>query len=189
MSGSWEDLRLESTRLRLRPPLPEDAPAVVELVTDPEVMQFLGGVVQEEQVDAIVDRWRERWDRNAMGPLLIERRDDGSFVGRTGIVVWDERTWAPTTFADAGRHAQPELGWALARAQWGKGYATEAASAVRDWVRTERGVRRLVSIIAVGNERSQAVARRLGASPVERVTMFDSVAADLWLHPGDAQLS
>lgn len=183
------DTVLTTDRLRLRPPAPDDAPAVAELVTDPEVMQFLGGEpVPDEEVGAVVEKWCRRWEDNSMGPFLVERRDDGRFVGRAGILVWDARTWTHSTLAQAGEHAQPELGWALSRAHWGNGYATEAAQAVRDWVRRERGVERLVSVIAPDNVRSQSVARRLGASPVETLKLFDSVAV-VWLYPTDAQLS
>src|SRR5262245_5144467 len=154
MPRPWEAVRLETARLRLRPPFPEDATAVAELLTDPEVMQFLGEVVPEERIGGVLETWRERWARNSMGPFLIERREDGRFVGRAGILVWDVRTWTPATFDDAGAHAQPELGWALARAHWGNGYATEAAHAVRDWVRCEGAVERLVSVIALDNARS-----------------------------------
>lgn len=152
-------------------------------------MQFLGEVVPEERIGGVLETWRERWARNSMGPFLIERREDGRFVGRAGILVWDVRTWTPATFDDAGAHAQPELGWALARAHWGNGYATEAAHAVRDWVRCEGAVERLVSVIALDNARSQAVAHRLGASPVDTVRLFNAVVAAVWLHPDGAQLS
>ena len=118
---------------------------------------------------------------------MIERRDDGAFVGRAGILVWDSRTWTQTTERAGGSYAQPELGWALVREHWGNGYATEAARAVRDWARRERDVGRLVSLIAPGNARSQHVAERLGASPAETVRLFDSGDAVVWVHPDDDQ--
>jgi RimJ/RimL family protein N-acetyltransferase len=147
-------------------------------------MRFLGGeVVPQEHVGAVVDTWRGRWEDSDMGPFLLERREDGRFLGRAGILVWDDRTWTHTAFADAGTHAQPELGWALCSTQWGNGYATEAAREVREWVRRERGVGRLVSVIAPDNVASERVAQRLGASPVETVKLFDTVVAAVWLHP------
>jgi RimJ/RimL family protein N-acetyltransferase len=178
--------RLETERLLLRPPLAADASAAAELLGDPEVMRFLGGrTVPPEHAPAIVAKWVERWEQNGMGPFLIERREDRCFVGRTGILVWDARTWRHATLADAGRHAQPELGWALARAHWGNGYATEAARAVRSWARSERAVDRLVSLIVADNVASQHVARRLGAVPAETVRLFDSGDAVVWVHPAD----
>src|SRR5581483_10123248 len=131
------------------------------------------------------ENWQKRWQNNGMGPFVIERRRDGRFVGRTGILVWDSRTWRHTSFAEAGRFAQPELGWALVRAEWGNGYATEAARAVRAWARRDRNVGRLVSLIAADNLASQRVAERLGAVRTDTVSLFDSGDAVVWEHPHD----
>jgi RimJ/RimL family protein N-acetyltransferase len=167
---------LRTERLTLRLPTP-DVP-VGKLVGDAEVMRFLGGAVPEEAWPNVAARWVERWEVNGMGPFVIERRADGAFLGRAGIHVWDTRKWEPTTFADAGEFAQPELGWALVRDAWGNGYATEAAAAVRDWA-LER-VDALVSVIAPDNTRSQHVAARLGAKPAETVQLFDTGDAVVW---------
>jgi RimJ/RimL family protein N-acetyltransferase len=178
--------RLETERLLLRPPVAADAPAAAELLADPEVMRFLGGeTVPAEHAPAVVEKWLERWRRNGVGPFMIERRDDGRFLGRAGILVWDPRSWTITTLADAGGNAQPELGWALVHAHWGNGYATEAARAVREWAYEERGIDRLASLIAPANVASQRVAQRLGASPAETVKLFDSGDAVVWVHPTD----
>ena len=115
--------------------------------------------------------------------FAIERRDDGRFLGRIGLIVWDTSEWRQATLAEAGDRAQPELGWALARAHWGCGYATEAALTVREWARRERGIERLISLIHPDNERSRSLARRLGAVPIETVTLFDSGPAEVWVHP------
>lgn len=147
-------------------------------------MRFLGGsVVTPERVPSVVEAWVERWERNGVGPFVIERQEDGRFLGRSGILVWDSRTWTHASFADAGSHAQPELGWALARAYWGNGYATEAAAAIRDWARHERGIGRLISLIVADNVASQRVAERLGARPTEVVSLPDSGEAVVWVHP------
>lgn len=175
--------RLETERLVLRVPTPDDATAAGELLGDPEVMRFLGGQpVPPEAWPVVVERWLGRWEADGMGPFVVERRD-GRFLGRTGILVWDTRTWTHATLAGAGSFAQPELGWALTRAAWGNGYATEAAGAVRDWVRVERGLRGLVSVIAPDNVASQRVAQRLGAVPAETVTLHDAGAAVVWRYP------
>ena len=175
---------LKTGRLPLRPPLREDAPAIGELVGDPDVMRFLGAqTVPPEHVGAVVAKWLRRWEANGVGPFVIERRRDRRFLGRAGIILWDVRTWRETTLDEAGGHAQPELGWALVRAEWGHGYATEAARAVRYWARRQRSIDHLVSLIAPDNTASQRVARRLGASPGETVSLFDSGDAVVWEHP------
>jgi RimJ/RimL family protein N-acetyltransferase len=177
---------LETERLTLRLPTLDDARLAGELVSDERVMRFLGGgTVPEEHWGAIVAKWVERWETNGMGPFVVERQDDGAFVGRAGFIVWDRRTvWAQSTWDEAGAFAQPELGWAFVHTQWGNGFATEAARAARDWFRSERGGERLVSVIASENVASQRVAERLGATPGESVQLFDTGdAVVVWTHP------
>ncbi len=179
---------LETERLGLRLPTLDDAELVAEMLIDPAVMQFLGGeVVPREHVPEVLAKWLRRWDEDGIGPFVIERRSDGRFVGRAGLLVWDTRRWTHSTLAEAGGHAQPELGWALARVHWGVGYATEAARAVRDWARDERQIGRLISLIAPDNIASQRVAERLRATPTETVTLFDSGAAVAWAHPSSVE--
>jgi RimJ/RimL family protein N-acetyltransferase len=175
---------LKTERLGLRLPALDDEDAAAELLTDPAVMKFLGGeVVPREHVPDVIAKWLRRWDENDVGPFVIERRRDRRFIGRAGLLVWDTRGWTHSTLAEAGRHAQPELGWALARAHWGAGYATEAVRAVRDWAREERTMSHLISLIAADNGASQRVAERLGATPTDVVTLFDSGEAVVWAHP------
>ena len=175
---------LRTERLTLRLPTPDDAEAAGAVLEDPRVRTFLGGVsIPREHWPIAVERWIERWELNGIGPFVIERSEDGAFLGRVGFIVWDTRTWTDSTFADAGDHAQPELGWALAHAHWGNGYATEAARAARDWVRAERGVTKLISVIAPANVASQRVAERLGATPEATVQLYDTGDAVVWVHP------
>lgn len=175
-------MRIETERLRLRLPTLADVNVLGEVVGDAEVVRFLGGqIAPPEEYEAILGRWLQRWDDHGMGPFMVERRDDGVFVGRTGILVWDVRGWTHTGVPEP-EFAQPEVGWAFARAAWGNGFATEAARAVIEWTR-ERGVRGLVSVIAPANVRSQRVAERLGATPAETVQLQDSGDAVVWRYP------
>jgi len=175
---------IETERLLLRKPRLEDAQSALDLITDPVAMEHIGGVHPDAATDPgfVVGRWIQRWDDNGCGPFSVVRREDGRWLGRTGILVWDARTWTHTTFADAGEHAQPELGWAFAREHWGHGYATEAVAAARDWGR-ERGFERLISLIAPANLRSRRLAERLGATPGETVHLFDNGPHVIWEHP------
>ena len=172
---------IETERLLLRKPVPEDARQLLEAFADPEAMRHIGDGSTTDLAGA--EQTVDRWDDNDCGPFSIVRREDGRWLGRTGVLVWDVRTWTHTTFASAGEHAQPELGWALAREHWGQGYATEAVSAVREWAYAERNIERLISVIAPGNVRSERVAERLGALPVETVTPADTGRpAVVWSH-------
>lgn len=178
-------MRLETERLVLRLPRLEDAAALGGLYLDPEAMRFIGGVPPEyaDDPEFVVRRWLGRWEANGFGQLVAERREDGAVLGRVGLVVWDTRDWRIKTVPETGEHGQPELGWALARAHWGQGYATEAARAAREWARAELGIGRLISVIAPENDRSIRVAQKLGAVPGDTVELAENGTAVVWEHP------
>ena len=177
-------MRIETERLVLRRPEPADADAVLEIVGDPRVVEWLGGgeVGDRATAAAVVERWIERWDGDGVGHFVVERRDDGRFVGRVGFLVWDPRVWESSTYADAGDSAETELGWAVVRSQWGNGYATEAALAARTWAYDEAGLERVMSLVAPQNVRSIRVVVKLGAQP-ERLIHTGHGAAIVWVHP------
>ena len=180
---SWETIRLETERLRLRPPTAHDADALDALFADPEVMTGLGKA--PDAALAMIEDGIASWNRDRLGPFVIETAaGNRQVVGQAGLMIFDTRGWTPSTWAAAGTYAQPELGWALVRAYWGHGYATEAAAAIREWAHRSPSLDRLVSLITPDNARSQRVARRLGAVPAETVTPVDSQrTAVVWRHP------
>jgi RimJ/RimL family protein N-acetyltransferase len=158
-----------------------------DLFADAEVMRGLGKepVSAVEDVRAMIDEGViGGWKTDGLGPFILETTaSDRHVVGQAGLMIFDTRGWTPSTRAKAGNHAQPELGWALIRAHWGHGYATEAAAAIRDWAHECRYISRLVSLISPDNVRSQRVAERLGAMPTETVTPADSKRQTVvWRH-------
>jgi RimJ/RimL family protein N-acetyltransferase len=173
---SWESLRLSTDRLCLRPPTARDAEALYDLFADRQVMDGLGmtPVSALDEAGAMIEGWIDGWRTDGLGAFVFENPATRQVVGQAGLMVFDTRGWTPSNWANAGHHAQPELGWALIRAHWGQGYATEAAAAIRAWAYESRSIDRLVSLITPGNVRSQRVAQRLGAIPGETVTPADS---------------
>lgn len=186
-TSSWEGLRLYTDRLSLRTPDPEDADALYDLFTDSEVMHGLDKepVSTREEARAIIEEWIGGWRTDGLGPFIIETASTNrEVVGQAGLMIFDTRGWTPSTWANAGTRGQPELGWALMRAHWGRGYATEAAAAIREWAHERLSIDRLVSLISPDNIRSQRVAERLGAIPTETVTPADSGQKRVvWKHP------
>ena len=183
-------LSLLTDRLCLRLPAPEDENALYHLFADAEVMRGLGRepVSAVEQVGAMIDGMLEGWRTDGLGAFILETTAAGrQVVGQAGLMVFDTRGWTPSTWAKAGARAQPELGWALMRPSWGRGYATEAAAAIRDWARQDPRVNRLVSLITPDNVRSRHVAERLGAIPTDTVTPAPSNRTTVvWRHRLDA---
>ncbi|MBY3084498.1 N-acetyltransferase [Rhizobium laguerreae] len=90
------------------------------------------------------------WQLFGHGALTIELGETGECVGQVGI------NHGPL-------FPEKELGWFVYEPYEGRGYATEAALALRDWAFATLKLPSLVSYIAPGNAASVAVAERLGA--------------------------
>ena len=73
----------------------------------------------------------------------------GRWVGRVG--PWQPEGWPGT-----------EVGWSIARAHWGKGFAPEGATAATDWAFDQLGWSEVIHTIAEDNRNSKAVAAKLG---------------------------
>jgi RimJ/RimL family protein N-acetyltransferase len=190
---SWEELCLFTDRLCLRVPSSKDAEELYELFADAEVTHGLGGepVSTVDEVRAMIEEEMiGGWRTDGLGAFVLETvAAERQVVGQAGLMIFDSRDWTPSTWSKAGSHAQPELGWALAPAHWGHGYASEAAAAIRDWAFGQPEIDRLVSLITPDNVRSQRVAERLGATPTETVTPADSKrTAVVWRHSPSGRL-
>ncbi|MGH3008333.1 MAG: GNAT family N-acetyltransferase [Gaiellaceae bacterium] len=163
---------IETERLLLRKPRPGDAPGLLEAISDPEVMRYIqnGRTGDLAAAERSIERWLARWEESGVGQFVLERRDDGRFIGRSGFLVWDPDVWEPAPTGET------EIGWAIVRSAWGNGYATEAALALRDWAIADRGLTRLISLIRPGNERSVRVAEKIGETYEREVMMMGEPA-------------
>ncbi|MEA2150272.1 MAG: hypothetical protein QOD69_2102 [Solirubrobacteraceae bacterium] len=152
MPGVTDPVELETPRLRLRHWRPQDAAPMAAINRDPEVTRYLNAATDPPAVDAFAARALEHWATHGYGWWAVELRG-GGFIGFAGV--------SHPVFLAPVAH-RPELGWRLARAAWGLGYATEAAGAARDDALGRLGLDELISIIHPANARSQRVARKLG---------------------------
>ena len=159
---------IDTERLVLRLPRPEDASELLEAFADPEAMRYIGdgSTTDLAGAEGAVARWLERWEAWGIGMFVLERREVGRVLGRAGFLRWDPETW------EIGG-SETEIGWALAREHWGQGYATEAALALRDWAIAERGLTRLISLIQPGNVPSVRVAEKIGETLDREVVVRD----------------
>jgi RimJ/RimL family protein N-acetyltransferase len=173
---------LETERLLLRAPVPEDAEALAPMYADPEVMRYVGDgrPLTRAETKHSVKRMIQRWEADGFGLFTTVRKEDSAVIGRVGLLVWNAETWEPTTRAESqnGR-TEVEVGYTLGRDYWGHGYATEAAGAVRDYALRELGADRLIALIIHGNTASENVARKLGLA-YERNVMLGRREAQLF---------
>lgn len=141
---------METERLVLRMFRESDTDAYAEMLSDPEVMRFLGGKPLPR-----AEAWRNmamvlgHWHLRGYGMWAVEEKATGEMVGRVGC--WYPEGWPGL-----------EVGWTLRRRFWGRGYATEAARASINYAFDVLGRARVISLIAPENVNSIRVAERLG---------------------------
>jgi RimJ/RimL family protein N-acetyltransferase len=145
---------LATPRLVLRPLAEADAPEYAAMYADPEVARHItpdGAPLSSE------DAWRHmamlvgHWQLRGFGMWAVaERAAPARLIGRVGC--HEPAGWPGF-----------EVGWALARPWWGRGYATEAAAAAVRHAFETLARPRVISLVAPENVASAAVARRLGA--------------------------
>jgi RimJ/RimL family protein N-acetyltransferase len=140
--------RIETERLVLRRPQPQDAVYVAELANDPDVARMTTSVPHPYRLadaQGFLARTLQSDDREDL-PLLVEHRE----VGPIGMVGLHRR----------GHY--PELGYWLGRTFRGRGFATEAVRAVLDWTQREQGRRAILSSHFVDNAASARVLHKAG---------------------------
>ena len=145
--------RLETDRLVLRMFGNDDLEPYFSICSDPEVMEFIG----QGKTMSRLDTWRQiavmlgHWQLRGYGSWAVEEKSSGKLVGRVGFI--HPADWPGL-----------ELGWALGRAAWGLGYATEAARAALEYGFRHFRFSRVISLIHPENRRSVAVSERLGGA-------------------------
>lgn len=147
---------IETARLRLRPWMPEDRPAFEALVNTPAMMARLGGLKAPADIDAMFARRLEDQARHGFCYWATMLRETGELVGSCGIRI------ASNYGDEAPVAGMPEIGWRVAEAHWGKGYAREAAEASIAWGWANLDAPAIGAWTTIGNDRSWGLMERLG---------------------------
>jgi RimJ/RimL family protein N-acetyltransferase len=140
-------------RLRLRAWLPTDRAPFATLNADPRVMEHFLSTLSREQSDALATEFEETFDRNGFGFWAVEVPGLAAFAGFIGFSV-------PRFQA----HFTPcvEIGWRLSADCWGRGYATEGASAALRFGFDTLQLGEIVATTTPRNVRSRRVMEKLG---------------------------
>lgn len=145
---------IETERLVLRRLVVSDHEAFDALFADEEVMESSdNGPLNTREVGVWLNGQIESYKKNSgIEILAVEIKSTSEVIGYCGL----------TQFRDIDGLAEIEIGYRLIRKFWGCGYATEAASAIRDHAFSELNLSRLVALIEPVNKRSIGVAKKLG---------------------------
>ena len=151
---------LRTQRLIMRPPLPEDALQIAERIGLKDVAWNLGRAPYPYQLSDAED-WLEKipqgWAENSAYVLVITRPNDG-VIGCVGLDAKPMDIW--------------EIGYWLGKPWWGRGYVTEAATALMDWAEKDIGLSKFASGHFVDNPASGRVLIKLGFEPVGETEQF-----------------
>jgi RimJ/RimL family protein N-acetyltransferase len=161
---------IETARLILRPTERQDFEPWAAFMADEAAARYLGGVQSRSQA------WRGfmsvagAWAMAGYAMFSVVEKETGRWVGRLG--PWMPADWPGT-----------EVGWGVIRDCWGRGYATEGATAAIDWAFDRLGWTEVIHCIDPDNLASQNVARRLGSELRGRGRMpapYDDLPVDIW---------
>lgn len=151
-------IKLETARLRLREWTRGDLKFLVELLGNEEVMRYYPQRYSRRDAEEWLQRQQQRYQRDGHGGWLVLLKETGEAVGQVGLV---QQLVEGEPFK--------EIGYLIHRDYWRRGYAYEAAEAVREYAFNELGQSSVIALIRPINTPSQGVARKLGMKPVKLV--------------------
>lgn len=143
----------ETDRIGFRRWSPEDRKEFARMNGDPMVMEYMPRSLTEKESNHLVDKFEAHFDQYDFGLYALERKEDGAFMGFTGLqhVPFDAH-FTPAV----------EIAWRLDYGFWGQGYGSEAAKAVLDHGLKVLKIPEIVAFTVHDNARSIAVMEKVG---------------------------
>ena len=124
---------LESDRLIMRPLVESDVDEIFAMRSDEEIMRF----IREPQGRSESFEWitlvSERWSDEKLGFCALIEKKTNIFLGWCGVWRLNETD-------------EMEIGYAIEKAHWGKGFATEAAAEFMKYAFAELKTEKLVAV-------------------------------------------
>jgi RimJ/RimL family protein N-acetyltransferase len=145
-------MKLETTRLRLRPWRDDDLASLFAMNSEPEVNVWVGGSALADRSTQALKLIQSHFEKHGWGILLVEDLGE-RFLGLTGLQpVRSHLPIAPAT----------EIVWRFRTTAWGKGYASEAATSILTNSASYGTPEDVVAIVAAPNARSARTAEKVG---------------------------
>lgn len=144
---------IETPRLILREWQQSDYEPFIALNADAEVMEFFPKTLSPEETMAQIGRIIAHFEKYGFGLFAAARKDNGEFIGFTGLAYVNfESYFTPCV----------EIGWRLSVANWGLGFATEAAKACIEYGFHDLNLKEIYSFTSIHNKRSEHVMEKIG---------------------------
>lgn len=156
---------IETRRLTLRPMTPNDFDSLLRIFTDANVMKsFDVPPFTREQMKQWIDRNLAHQDRHGYGLFAVILKSNRELIGDCGL-----------EHAEFEGKPCVEIGYDFLSEHWNRGYATEAAAAVRDYARNQTKIdpKTLCSFIRLKNRASQRVSEKIGMQRIKEYRNCD----------------
>lgn len=149
---------ISTERLLLRRMTKDDTRNLMEIFSDPEAMRYYPSTKNESETMEWIEWTQKNYDKYGVGLWIVEDKVTGEFLGQCGIVP-----------QEVDGVIEMEIGYLFVRRVWGKGYATEAALACKNYGFEKLKFNRMVSLPDVNNIPSTKVAERIGMQVMKTI--------------------
>ena len=153
---------IETERLLLREMNDDDFQPLYEVLADSEIMQHYPYTFDEARVRNWIQRNMDRYRIFGFGLLAVCLKETGEMIGDCGL-----------TMQLINGQIKPEIGYHIRADKQRKGYAKEAAIAVRDWAFNNTPFNVVYSYMKYTNEASIKTAMSYGCKQVDE--LFDAI--------------
>ena len=153
---------LETKRLILREMALYDVDDLLEVLSDPEAMQFYPQPFDRQMTQTWIERNIQRYAQHGFGLWALILKQTGKLIGDCGLVV-----------QEVDGVEEIEIGYHIRRDLWGKGFATEAAQVCCDYGFSPLGFGKLISLINPANIASCRVAEKNGMKLIKEIEWRD----------------
>ena len=151
MTGEIKSTVIETERLFLREMNESDFDALYAVLADSDIMKHYPYTFDEKRVHGWIEKNIERYRQFGFGLWAVCLRESGEMIGDCGL-----------TLQMIEGQQLPEIGYHIRKDRQRRGYASEAAAAVRDWAFTHTGYPALYSYCKYTNEPSYRTAEAIG---------------------------
>lgn len=141
---------LKTANLLLRPPVSEDASEIFDsYAQDTAVTKYLTWLPHKsiDETNNFLNRCMSAWTNGNAYPWVLVHRGDDRLIGMAEIRI---------------DRFKADVGYVLARQEWGKGYMPEAVGAIVEWAMRQEGMYRVWAVCDVENAASARVLEKVG---------------------------
>ena len=147
---------IETERLLLRKYTMSDFDALYEIMSDPETMQHYPASFDKERTEKWILWNLDNYEKYGFGLWAVVLKETNEFIGDCGI-----------TLQNIDGQMLPEIGYHINKKYWRRGYAKEAARAVRDWVFQNTNYDAVYSYMKYTNIGSSSTAKAIGMKKIK----------------------